>query len=164
MKLPFDFVSQGNRPCDLCWADKKSNLIQFDILMWLRNAQICIWALKMGKTYIFSNSMCTLCTCSCIGAENAFAAQQQHDYPWPWEHTMSEAYTLNLFYILPVSLSSMPSTHRGMNDGLLSFCSCQVGGIFSVNVPSNHVPCCLLEPCCLITAEGEYVLSVICET
>ena len=28
-------------------------------------------------------------------------------------------------------------------------------------LPSNHVPCCLLEPCCLITGEGNIVLSVI---
>lgn len=49
---------------------------------------------------------------------------------------------------------------RRTNDWLLPFCGCQVGGTFAVEMPSNHVPCCPLEPCCLITGEGEYVLSV----
>lgn len=50
--------------------------------------------------------------------------------------------------------------HRCVNDLPLSLCGCQVGGIFALDVPSNHLPCRLLEPCRLITGEGE--IRVVC--
>lgn len=50
--------------------------------------------------------------------------------------------------------------HCCVNDLPLSLCGCQVGGIFALDVPSNHLPCRLLEPCRLITGEGE--IRVVC--
>lgn len=50
--------------------------------------------------------------------------------------------------------------HHCMNDLPLSLCGCQVGGIFALDVPSNHLPCRPLEPCRLITGEGE--IRVVC--
>lgn len=124
-----------------------------------------LWPSKWRRILSCSPHMCVtaslclpgvvLCLCvfmyKCRWCTSAvFAARPHHDYPL----TISLfCFCFNVFYLYAsfkyaiyiVVWMTWP----------LPFCACQVGGTFDVDVPSNHVPCCLSEPCCLITGEGE---------
>lgn len=54
------------------------------------------------RMIMFRCRECTSAQCHML----VFAAQLQHDYPWPWQQTRCEAYTMRLFILFYLSASS----------------------------------------------------------